>query len=224
VSSEQYRATYGREPVEPGITTTPWPDAGGWHGWTMLRPPPTDAGTTSWVEEGWTLAHDLQREFDGRGLDVEVRDHDDRDGGERPCAVTPRRREPGDRAALSLPMALMDLPDDGGNGQSPTHVSDDVRGPSMRLDDVLGSVVTPVVAALLPEESIQEISVYAEPDAESEVTLRIVAEGETFRFYVRSPGQAPESAEELRHRLAEDLQDFVAESSFGGGQLRPHDF
>jgi hypothetical protein len=41
-----------------------------------------DGGTTSWVEEGWTLAHDLQLEFEGRGLDVDVRYHD-RDGVER---------------------------------------------------------------------------------------------------------------------------------------------
>ncbi|MEI4273725.1 hypothetical protein TEK04_18550 [Klenkia sp. LSe6-5] len=30
----------------------------------------------AWVDEGWTLAQDLQREFDARGLDVEVRYHD----------------------------------------------------------------------------------------------------------------------------------------------------
>jgi len=95
----------------------------------------------------------------------------------------------------------------------------------MLLSELLCSVVIPVIAALLPEEAVQEISIYSE-DASggSEINLRIVAEGETFRFYVKVPDQAPESAEDLRHRLAEDLQDFVSESSFGWGQLRPHDF
>jgi hypothetical protein len=147
MSPEQYRAKFGREPVEPEPVTRPWPDAGDWHGWTMPWPPPTvvvvmaewtdtflwnrspnraqfaadyvldpevlgvsprlterlrawndryhvDAAKTSWVEEGWALAHDLQREFDGRGLDVEVRYHD-RDGEERPVSGHPRSRTSG---------------------------------------------------------------------------------------------------------------------------------
>ena len=43
----------------------------------------------TWVDEGWMLAHDVQREFDARGLDVEVRYHD-ADGSEP--AVRGRRR------------------------------------------------------------------------------------------------------------------------------------
>jgi hypothetical protein len=94
----------------------------------------------------------------------------------------------------------------------------------MRLDEVLGTVVIPVVAALLHEENIQEICMYSDDASGSETQLRIVADGETFRFYVTTPGQAPESPEDMRHRLAEDLQDFVSESAFGWGQQRPHDF
>ena len=94
----------------------------------------------------------------------------------------------------------------------------------MQLGKVLSDVVVPVVTALLHEENVQEICIYSEPASASQIGLRIVAEGETFRFYVRTPGQAPESTEDLRHRLAEDLQDFISESSFGWGQLRSHNF
>lgn len=94
----------------------------------------------------------------------------------------------------------------------------------MRLDELLGAVVAPVVAALLPDDDVEELSLYREVDDGPHVVLRVVAAGETFRFFVRAPGQAPESADDLRHRLAEDLQDFVAESSFGWGQQRPHAF
>ncbi|SDF89879.1 hypothetical protein [Klenkia brasiliensis] len=30
----------------------------------------------AWIDEGWTPAHDLQEQFDARGLDVAVRHHD----------------------------------------------------------------------------------------------------------------------------------------------------
>jgi hypothetical protein len=53
-----------------------------------------DAAKSAWVEEGWALAHDLQRESDGRGLAVEVRYHDS-DGQERPVSGHPRRRTRG---------------------------------------------------------------------------------------------------------------------------------
>ncbi|SCX44349.1 hypothetical protein SAMN03159343_1401 [Klenkia marina] len=43
----------------------------------------------TWIDEGWALAHDVQPEFDARGLDVEVRYHDG-DGSEP--AVRGRRR------------------------------------------------------------------------------------------------------------------------------------
>lgn len=94
----------------------------------------------------------------------------------------------------------------------------------MRLDEILGSVVIPVVAVLLPEEKIQQISIFNEDENGHETQLRIIAEGETFRFHVRTPGQAHEPAEDMRHLLAEDLQDFIAESAFGWGQCRTHAF
>ena len=49
------------------------------------------AATAAWIEEGWALAQDLQTEFDGRRLDVEVRYHDG-DGEERLVSSHPRRR------------------------------------------------------------------------------------------------------------------------------------
>jgi len=55
--------------------------------WNDRYPAGSRSGT--WVDEGWALAHDVQREFDARGLDVEVRYHDG-DGSEP--AVRGRRR------------------------------------------------------------------------------------------------------------------------------------
>lgn len=44
----------------------------------------------AWVEEGGTLAHHVQRDFDSRGLDVEVRYHDR--GGDEPAVRGGARR------------------------------------------------------------------------------------------------------------------------------------
>ena len=41
MSPEQYRERYGREPDLPEPKTEPWPDEGGWTGWTMPWRPPT---------------------------------------------------------------------------------------------------------------------------------------------------------------------------------------
>jgi hypothetical protein len=52
---------------------------------------PALAAATAWVvgpeEEGWVLAHDIQREFDGRRLNVEVPYHD-ADGAGRTVKVS----------------------------------------------------------------------------------------------------------------------------------------
>ena len=50
-----------------------------------------DGNDPAWWDEGWTLARQLQREFDRRGLSVEVLFHDV-DG--REPAVGDRRRRP----------------------------------------------------------------------------------------------------------------------------------
>jgi hypothetical protein len=147
MSPEQYRKKFGRDPVFPEPQTEPWPDAGGWQGWTMPWPSPTvivvmaehtgtflwnrsaDPGrapfaddyvlepevlgvtarlaerlvawndrygrgliNAAWWAEGWSLAQELQHEFDRRGLDVEVLFHDV-DGQER--AIRDGRRSRG---------------------------------------------------------------------------------------------------------------------------------
>jgi hypothetical protein len=92
----------------------------------------------------------------------------------------------------------------------------------VRLDELLSSVVTPVLGELLPDVDLQEIAVSAEPGGA--ILLRVVAGGEPFGFWVHTPGRQPESPTELRHRLADQLQDHVAETRFGWGQLRPHPF
>jgi len=91
---------------------------------------------------------------------------------------------------------------------------------AVRLDELLTSVVVPVLGELLPDADLQEIAVSTYPTGT--VALRVVAGGETFGFWVHIPGQQPESPDELRHRLADQLQDHVSETRSGWGQLRPH--
>jgi hypothetical protein len=87
---------------------------------------------------------------------------------------------------------------------------------------LLERVVLPVVRALIrDDETVDGISLRPEPG--SGLLLTISIEGEPFRWHA-DLGGAPETEEHGRSRLASDLQDFVAESRFGWGQLRPHPF
>jgi hypothetical protein len=52
--------------------------------------PGAQGPSSAWEREGWLLAQDLQREFDGRGLDVEVT-YQMPDGGAPPVRGRPYR-------------------------------------------------------------------------------------------------------------------------------------
>jgi hypothetical protein len=58
----------------------------------------------------------------------------------------------------------------------------------------------------------------------SDLLLTLVVEGDTFRWVAITQDALPEGEADARRRLASDLQDFVAESTFARGQLRPHSF
>ena len=92
--------------------------------------------------------------------------------------------------------------------------------------ELLRTVVTPVLDQLLRPGELQSVRVIPETDDDwpdsAEVSLRVVAVGEVFGFWVRVPGQVEESPAELRARLASDLQDFIAESRFGWAEQRPY--
>lgn len=92
---------------------------------------------------------------------------------------------------------------------------------------VLERIVLPVVRALVRDgESVDEVSLRPEQQAHGHVDLllTIAIEREPFRWVVILDASSSESEEHARSRLASDLQDFIAESRFGWGQLRSHPF
>lgn len=87
---------------------------------------------------------------------------------------------------------------------------------------LLELVVLPVMRVLIrDDETIDGIPLQSEPG--SGLLLTVIVEGEPSRWYA-DLGEAPETEEHARSRLASDLQDFIAVSRFGRGQLRPHPF
>lgn len=92
---------------------------------------------------------------------------------------------------------------------------------------VLERIVLPVVRALVhDDETVDEISLRPEQRARghADLLLTIVVEQEPFRWVALLDESSPESEEHARSRLASDLQDFIAESRFGRGQLSSHPF
>lgn len=88
------------------------------------------------------------------------------------------------------------------------------------LTAVLRDAVVPVLAQLVRAEEIDRVSLQRnESAAWVELTLR----GEQAHLWVWTAGETPLGAAGLRQRMASDLQDFIAESGFGWGELRPDD-
>jgi hypothetical protein len=83
--------------------------------------------------------------------------------------------------------------------------------------DLLDDVVSPVLRALTREGELEAVSVeHVDGEVQLEVTLR----GEIFRTTLWSPS-VEEAPADARDRLASDLQDFISESRFAGGDQRP---
>lgn len=94
---------------------------------------------------------------------------------------------------------------------------------------LLDRIVIPVVRAMIrSDESVDGISLAWEGDplsrGRSDLLLTLTVENETFRWIALTQEVAPENEQEARARLASDLQDFIAESRFARGELRPHPF
>jgi hypothetical protein len=92
--------------------------------------------------------------------------------------------------------------------------------------ELLRDVITPVLDQLLRPGELEAVSLspstggpWPPPAA---VRLRVVAVGEEFGVWLRTPGQAAESPVELRARIASDLQDHISESRFGWSELREY--
>lgn len=93
----------------------------------------------------------------------------------------------------------------------------------LTLNEVLRTVTYPVVQELLADVQVSEIRISASFEGE-EVLFSLTVRGEEFGFWIRTPGQEAEAPNALRHRLADALSDWISETSFGWGELRPHSF
>ncbi|HEY6793898.1 MAG TPA: hypothetical protein VI248_04365 [Kineosporiaceae bacterium] len=92
------------------------------------------------------------------------------------------------------------------------------------LRDFLDRVVMPVARGILTEEEFEDAWVSLEPDAfqpdNSVVWVRVLAAGEAWAHAIWIPGQEDDTYVGLAARIADSLQDWIAESGFGWGQLR----
>jgi hypothetical protein len=72
-------------------------------------------------------------------------------------------------------------------------------------------------------DEITCLQVRSVPSLESDTPILVSVEvrtGERLDWYAWTPGQEPESHASFQARLSSDIQDFVAESSMGWGELR----
>lgn len=99
------------------------------------------------------------------------------------------------------------------------------------VPEVRRRVVEPVLAAMLNAGEAAEVHLAIEmpgaswwtfPDSEEEPTvwLRLRVEGEEFEHGVCKPGFWLDDAVEIAEQLADQLRDWICETSFGWGDLR----
>ncbi len=87
------------------------------------------------------------------------------------------------------------------------------------LATVVAEVVLPVLRRLARPGEVDDLSIGWNADG---LGLRITMRGELFGEYLWAD-DLPWSPVEARERLASNLQDFIAESRFGWGELREFD-
>lgn len=92
------------------------------------------------------------------------------------------------------------------------------------LRELRRRAVEPVVAGLLQPGELDELSVHwGDEGLPGDVWVRLVARGETFLQLLSSSaweGEQRAGIEELAARLADQLADWICETSFGWGQQR----
>jgi len=92
------------------------------------------------------------------------------------------------------------------------------------LRELRRRAVDPVVAGLLQPGELDELTVHwGEAGLPGDVWVRLVARGEAFTQLLSSSdweGEQRAGAEELAARLADQLEDWICETTFGWGQQR----
>lgn len=84
----------------------------------------------------------------------------------------------------------------------------------------LDQVISPVLGKMLVADELDSLAIYS---ADDEIRLELVLAGESVIFHIWSRGWVSQSSVQVRRRLASELQDFIAESKFGWGQVRLYD-
>lgn len=80
-------------------------------------------------------------------------------------------------------------------------------------------IIFPNVRRLLTEDELERIAIVSDDGSLERFTAEIQACGETFRIPL-SNSAVSETVAEARQRFYDELQDAIAESRFGWGQLR----
>lgn len=91
------------------------------------------------------------------------------------------------------------------------------RGPLWAIQEILA----PVLGALLSHDEVDSIHITRSDSGQ--LTLHLSACGEPSSFYLWAPDWSRESDAEVRRRLASELQDFIAESTFAWGERRTYE-
>ncbi|WP_432512239.1 hypothetical protein [Kineococcus sp. SYSU DK001] len=93
------------------------------------------------------------------------------------------------------------------------------------------TVALPVVTSLLSDEELEQVTIHRGIDGDpGDVWITVAAAGEEFQDLLTTPPwhggdpdgeqHSPLTAEDCAQRLADHLEDWIAESRFGWGQQR----
>lgn len=99
--------------------------------------------------------------------------------------------------------------------------------PNIDIAQMLANVVAPVLVAVARPGEVESLVLAWQPELGPtglplELRLTTTMAGETFHISMWNVGEPVLSDADARERLASYLQDFIAESHFGRGELRAY--
>lgn len=136
-----------------------------------------------------------------------------------------RRYRPRGHATWRAPVNSAPLPSQQAARPGPVTDADDKR-----LAELRRRVVEPVVRAMMTTEEVESLSVHWGVDGRAgDLWVQLDAPGARYIDWLPSPWwqsepfelDPPTSKAQIAEHLADRLQNWIAESSFGWGQLRP---